>query len=131
MIVKTLIDKRVCEKGYAWKRSNCECECDKSCNIGEYLRCKCRKNLTDQLIDKCIETMEEKKIANITAKNENDYESAFCIVYIVLVIVAFTVFMAIIVCLIYYNCYLNNNNNNNNNNIINNDDDSNHNKIKI
>ena len=37
----------VCDKGYVWNPSNCECECDKSCNIGEYLdylSCKCRKN---------------------------------------------------------------------------------------
>ena len=34
---KELIDKGVCDKGYVWNPSNCECECDKSCNIGEYL----------------------------------------------------------------------------------------------
>ena len=34
------------DKGYAWNPRNCECECDKSCNIGEYLdysSCKSRK----------------------------------------------------------------------------------------
>ena len=43
---RELIDKGVCDKGYIWNRSNCECECDKSCNIGEYLdysSCKCKK----------------------------------------------------------------------------------------
>ena len=42
---KELIDKGVCDKGYAWNPSNCECECDKSCDFGEYLdyeNCKCR-----------------------------------------------------------------------------------------
>ena len=29
---KELIDKGVCDKGYAWNPSNCECECDKSIN---------------------------------------------------------------------------------------------------
>ena len=29
-----------------WNSSNCDCECDKSCDVGEYLdyeNCKCRK----------------------------------------------------------------------------------------
>ena len=41
---KELIDKGVCENGSIWKPSNCECEFDKSCDIGEYLdygNCKC------------------------------------------------------------------------------------------
>ena len=45
---KELIDKGVCDKGYAWNTSNCEFECDKSCDFGEYLdyeNCKCRKSL--------------------------------------------------------------------------------------
>ena len=25
------------DKGYVWYPSNCECECDKFCNVGEYL----------------------------------------------------------------------------------------------
>ena len=32
--------------GFIWNPSNCECECDKSCDIGEYLdyeNCRCRK----------------------------------------------------------------------------------------
>ena len=32
---KELIDKGVCSKGFIWNPSNCECECDKSCVIGE------------------------------------------------------------------------------------------------
>ena len=42
----TVTDKGVCDRGYVWIRSNCECECDKSCNIGEYLdysSCNCKK----------------------------------------------------------------------------------------
>ena len=27
----------MCDKGFIWNLSNCECECDKSCDIGEYL----------------------------------------------------------------------------------------------
>ena len=32
---KELIDKVVCDKGYIWNPSNCEC--GKSCGVGEYL----------------------------------------------------------------------------------------------
>ena len=31
-------------QGYIWNPSNCKCECDKACDIGEYLHyenCKC------------------------------------------------------------------------------------------
>ena len=111
---------------------------NKDGNVGEYLNysdCKCRKKLTNELIDECIETIEETKIVNITVENENNYECASCIVYIVLMIVAFTIFTAITVYLIYYNWYLINNNNNHNNHNNNNDDnndddDDNHNKNK-
>ena len=44
---KELIDKGVCDKGIIFDASNCECECDKSCSIAEYLdfsNCKCRNN---------------------------------------------------------------------------------------
>ena len=58
----------MCDKEYAWNPSNCECECDKSCYVGEYLdyeNCKCKKRLINKLVDKCTETVEEVKLANI------------------------------------------------------------------
>ena len=45
---KELIDKGACDKGFIWNPSNCECECDESCDVGEYLEyenCNCRKKL--------------------------------------------------------------------------------------
>ena len=41
--------------------SNCECECNKSCDIGEYLdysNCRCKKKLFDKLIGECTENIE-------------------------------------------------------------------------
>ena len=82
------------DKGYIWIPSNCECESDKSCNIGQYLdykNCKCRKRLIDKLVDECTETVEEVKPAIITlAENENSYKCIPCTVYIVLLSVFFT-----------------------------------------
>ena len=32
-----LIDKESCDTGFIWNPSDCNCKCDKSCDIGEYL----------------------------------------------------------------------------------------------
>ena len=47
-----LIDKGVCDKEFIWNLSNCECECDKSCDVGEYLgykNCKCKKKVSRKI----------------------------------------------------------------------------------
>ena len=71
-----------------------------------------KKKLADELIDECTETIEETKLVNITfTENKNNYKCGSCIVYIVLMIVAFTIFTEITVYLVYCNSYLINNNN--------------------
>ena len=111
---KELIDKGTCDKGFIWNPSNCECECDKNCDIGEYLdyeNCKYRKKLVDKLVDECTETVEEVKLAKITlAENERENKYSSCRVYIVLMIVVFTIFTGITVYLVYYNWSLIKNN---------------------
>ena len=66
-----------------------------SCDIGEYLdyeNCKCKKKLVAPLIEECTETVEEVKLANITlSKNEDSYKCNPCIVYIVLLLIFFTI----------------------------------------
>ena len=107
--IKELIDKGICDKGFIWNPSNCECECDKSCNISQYLDysdCKCKKKLIDPLIEECTENDNETKIVNITVKNEN----SSCKVYIVLMTVVFTIFTGIIIYFVYYNWSLVKNN---------------------
>ena len=75
--------------------SNCECEFDKTCDVGEYLdyeNCKYRKKLVDQITDECTETVEEVKLAKITlAENENSYKCSSCTVYTVLFWIFFTI----------------------------------------
>ena len=89
-----MIDKGVCNKGFAWNPSNCECECDKSCDFGEYLdceNCKCRKSLVDKLVEECNENIDEAKLTEIAlAENENNYKYSSCVVYIVLFCIFFT-----------------------------------------
>ena len=85
---KELIDKGMYDKGFIWNPSNCEFECDKACDFGEYLdydNCKCRKKLVAPLIEECTETVEEVKLAKIIlAENENSYKCSSCTVYTVL-----------------------------------------------
>ena len=55
-------------KGFIWNPSNFECECDKSCGVGQYLdyeNCKCRKKLLDKLTEECTETDDEVKMERI------------------------------------------------------------------
>ena len=89
---KELIDKGVYDKRFTWNPSNCECECDKSCNISEYLdykNCNGKKKLVDKLIDKCNETINEEKLT--PAENENSYKRKSCILYIVLFSIFFII----------------------------------------
>ena len=100
-----MIDKCVCDKGFIWNPSNWECECDKSCDIGEYLdyeKYKCRKKLVDKLVGKCTENVEEVKLAKITStelhsaklhalKNENKHKCSSCTLCIVLFSIIFTI----------------------------------------
>ena len=111
---KELIDKGVCDKGFIWNPSNCECECDKMCDVGEYLdyeHRKCRKKLADKLVYECTKTIEEVELARVTlAENENSYKYSSCTVYIVLMIVFFTIFTGITIYFVYYNWSLIKNN---------------------
>ena len=99
---KELIDKGICDKGFIWDPSNCECECDKFCDIGEYLdyeNCKCRKKLVDRLVDECAENIDEVKIA---VKNE----CSSCMLYMVLLSILFTINVGIGTYFIYFHWYL-------------------------
>ena len=87
--------------------------------VNEYLdyeNCKCRKELVDKLIDECTETIEEVKLAKITpmeqhsTENQNENKYSSCKVYIVLMIVVFTICIGITIYFVYYNWFLIKNN---------------------
>ena len=95
-----LIDKGTCNKGYVW---NCECECDKSCSIGEYLdysNCKCKKKLADPLVEECTENINETKSIKVTVENENSCH--FYKVYRVLFVIFFMINIVIIIYFVYH-----------------------------
>ena len=69
-----------------------------------------QKKLVDKLIDECTETIEEVKLANITIfENENNYKYGSCRVYIVLMIVVFTILIGITIYFVYYKIISNSN----------------------
>ena len=101
-----MIDKGVCDKGFIWNPSNCECECDKSCDIGEYLdysNCKCRKRLVDKLVQECNENIEETILAEKTSsENEYKHKCSSCIVYIKLFSIILAINIGIGIYFVYY-----------------------------
>ena len=110
---KELVDKKICDEGFIWNLSISECELDKNCGISEYLdyqHFKCRKKLVEPIIDECTETIEEVKLVEITVKNENNYKYSSCKVYIVFMMVFFTIFTDITIYFVYYNWSLIKNN---------------------
>ena len=106
---KELTDKGICEKGFFLNPCNCECESDTNCDFSEYLdfeNYKWRKKLVDKLIDERTETIEVKLAKIPLSGNENEHKYSFCKVYIVLMIVVFTIFIGITIYFVYYNWFL-------------------------
>ena len=59
-----MVKKQECDKGFIWNLSNCNCECDKSCNLNEYLdykSCKCRKKAAYSLVEECDKNIDKVK----------------------------------------------------------------------
>ena len=101
-----MIDKGLCDKEFIWNPSNCECQCDKSCDIGEYLdysSCKCKKKLVDKLVEECTENVKETRLVEKTsAENEHKYSS--CTMYILLFSIFFTISIGIGI-YYFYSCW--------------------------
>ena len=117
---KKLLDKGMWDKGFNWNPCNCECgECDKSCDVGEYLEhknCKCRKGLVDKLVEECNENINEKKLdptKMIYNSTLNDYEKinsfcghSSCKIYIVFFAIFFIISISISSVLIFFSLVL-------------------------
>ena len=90
---KELIYKDVCDKGFIWNRSYFECECNKSCDIGEYLdyeNCKCRKNIVYKLVKECTENIYEVKTDECNSV-KIIHKCSSCPLYIVLFSIILTI----------------------------------------
>ena len=100
--LKELIDKGVCGKVFLWNTSNCECEYDKSCDVGKYLdykNCKYRKKLADKLVEECTENIHEVKVAS---ENEHKNKCSSYILHIILFSIFFAINIGISAYFVYY-----------------------------
>ena len=92
-----------CDKGFIWNPSDCNCDCDKLCDIGEYFdfkNCKCRRKMAGELVEECSKNIDENEMIynetlntiSLNAVPLNDYKKVCgsCTLYIVL----FAVFLA-------------------------------------
>ena len=105
---KELIDKGICDKGFIWNPSNCDCECNKSCNVGQYLdyeNCNYRKRLIDKLVEECSETIERNEITNVALYKYKDVCGS-CTLYIVLLVIFLVISINISIVFICFNWYI-------------------------
>ena len=104
-----LINKMVCGKGYILNPSNCACEWDKLCDIGQYLdykNCACRKSIVDRLVDECMNIIDGDTMYNKTLSiDQNDCPS--CTPYVVLFIVFLSISAVISGVFVYFHWYKN------------------------
>ena len=106
-----MIDKGTCNKGYAWNPSNCECECDKSCDLCEYSdyeNCKCRKRLVGKLVEEFNENIDEEKWTEIALFEHKNEHVCYYTVFIVLSVIVLTICIGISTYFVYYK-YMNRN----------------------
>ena len=102
------------DKEFIWNPSNCECECDKSCGMGEYLNyknCRCRKKIIDKLVEECSKNIYENETLDINPLNTiplNVYKKMCnsCMVYIVLFVAILIISISICSVFIYFHWYL-------------------------
>ena len=60
-----LTDKGKCDKRFFWNPRDCNCECDKSCDVGQYLdykNCKCRNKIIGELVEECTKNIYENEM---------------------------------------------------------------------
>ena len=83
--------------------SNCEFECNKSCNVREYLgywNCKCIKSSIDKLVEECSENIHEYELHS-TLIDYEDICSSFA-VYIVLFVIFFVTSISMSTVIVYF-----------------------------
>ena len=84
-----MIDKERCDKRFIWNPSNCECKCEKSCDIREYLdyeNCKYRKKLIVKMVEERSKNIDENEMIYNATLNDHRKVCSSCTVYIVLLV---------------------------------------------
>ena len=92
---EVLIDKERCDKDFIWNPSDCNCEFDESCDMGQYLdykNCKWRRKIVGELVEECSKNIDENELiynGTLNAIPLNVYKKVcgYCTLYIVLFVV--------------------------------------------
>ena len=74
------------------------CECDKSCDVGEYLNYenfKCRKRLVHKLVEECNENIDETKLTKIALSEYKNECVCYYTAFVVLTAILLTVSIGI------------------------------------
>ena len=111
--VNNQLEKDASDKRFIWNLSNCICECDKLCDVGEYLdyeNCKGRKKNVDKFVEECNENTDGNEMIYNGTLNEIEYNSIFT-VYIVLFVIAFLIIRGICSAYFYFHWHLKRDNN--------------------
>ena len=106
---KELIDNGRCDKRFIWNPSNCECDCDQLCDAAEYLdykNSKCRKRLTDKLVEECSENIDENKMIYNSALYDYGKICHFSTIYFILLAIFFIISIRISSVFIHFHWYL-------------------------
>lgn len=107
--VKNWLIEGRCDDGFGWNPS----ACDKLCDVDEYLNylnCKWKKRLIDKLVEQHSEDIAGKEInCNAALRdfglNENARKS--CMLYVILLIIAYTAIMVVSGASFYFYCWRN------------------------
>ena len=81
------------------------CECDKSCDMGQYLdykSCVFRNSLVDKLVEECINVIDGYNIYNKTLTVTSSNDCASCTLYVVLFAVFLSTSVIISGAFVYY-----------------------------
>ena len=100
-----MIGKVICDTGFIWNPSNCECECNKLCDIGQYLdyeNCKRRKKLINNLFEECSENIDGNEMIYDDYGNVCNSRT----IYIILFFIVFLIIITISGAFIYFYWYL-------------------------
>ena len=104
--------KGICNKEFIWNSGNCECECDKSCGIREYLdhkNCKCRNKIVDRLVEDGRENIDGDEMIYNETLNAIPLNAKSCnsrTIYIVLFVIFLIIGISISSVFIHFHWYL-------------------------
>ena len=107
--VKNLLTKEDIIKEFIWNPTICESECDKSCDIGQYLdykNCKCRKELISKLTEECSEDINGNEMIYNATLTDHRRVCKSCVIYIILFVIFFIISISISSTFIYFLWYL-------------------------